>query len=240
MKYFLVFLFLISSQYISAQDFKFEDQIKFKNGHVLTGEILEYRPDELVIFQLKGGNKMEIPVDKIARIWQKALGIKAKKPNHFKDKGIYFVLNGGTSLGQERAYSLTHTIGYRVNRLFGIGIGGGIENYEEDEGKRIVPIYAETRGFLFDKKISPYYSLRVGYGIGLKNEDFRIVDADGGWHLNPEIGYRLGGHDAVNIFVGVGMKFQNATFHYESPWDGSRTSDFIKYRRYMLTLGFVF
>lgn len=240
MKIYILFILFFITHLISAQEYQFEDQIKFKNGHVLTGEIIEYRPDDLVVFQLKGGNSIEIPVSYIARIWQDAVSIKASKPNQFKDRGVYFVLNGSTSFSEEKLYSLTHTIGFRFNRYIGIGIGAGLENFEDGEGKRVVPFYGEARGFLLDKKISPYYSLRAGYGIGLKNKDFNIEGTSGGWHLNPEIGYRLGGYDAINVMIGVGMKFQDVTFHYESPWDGSRSTDFINYRRYTVTLGLVF
>ena len=234
------FLFVLIFQFLSAQDYTFEDQIKFKNGHVLSGEIIDYRPGDIVVFQLKGGNQLEIPINRIAKIWQDAIGIRAKRPNLFKEKGLYFVLNGSTSLNNQFGYSLTHTIGYRFNRLVGVGIGGGIENYEDGEGKRVVPIYAEARGFLFDKKITPYYSIRAGYGIGLTNDEFGIREAGGGVHLNPEIGYRLGGHDAVNLFIGIGLKVQDAEFTYRNPWDGSRTTENISYRRYMLTFGLVF
>jgi len=238
MKIYIIALFVLVTTAISAQS-KTIDVIKLINGHSVRGEILHYDIDGEVTIRLASGRETRIPTEVIRSIDHRGLQ-KSIKPYAFKEQGFYNATTASVSFNTEGAYSLVHVMGHRFNRLIGVGLGAGLENFEDGEGKRFIPIFAEIRGFLFDKKISPYYNVKLGYGKGLKNEDLRIARASGGIHFSPEIGYRLGGGDAVNFFLGLSMKFQNGSFTYEFPWDETVVVEDLKYRRYMVNVGILF
>ena len=168
MKYFLSTLFLFAIVILNGQIEQFRDEIKFFNGHVIRGEVLDYKVGEYIVFKMKGGNILEIPVHDVARIFQKREGPNVMNPNRFRNKGFYNATTASMSFNETMGYSLTHVLGHRFNRYYSLGIGSGLENYEDGEGKKVVPIFVESRGFLWDKKLTPYFSLRLGYGIGLK------------------------------------------------------------------------
>ena len=238
---FFTCILLLASSNLCAQEFKLIDIVKLKNGHELKGEIVEYYPNDRLVFKFTSGLLTTIPIDQVEKTFQKSVKNKnVESELLFKERGMYHVTTVGASFNRTGGYSLTHAIGYRFNRLLSVGLGGGLENYEDGEGKRIVPLFLETRSFLLNKKVTPYASFRAGYGWGLENEELFITNASGGLHLSPEIGYRLGGASTVNVFIGVSMKYQAASFEYNFPWDGSRLVEDLKYKRYMVHLGIVF
>jgi hypothetical protein len=83
--------------------------------------------------------------------------------------------------------------------------------------------------------------LKIGYGIGLKNENNGTLGASGGIHFSPELGVRFGAGD-VSYYVGLEYKLQNASFVWNG-WDwsgGTRITDKVSYRRVELRTGILF
>jgi hypothetical protein len=154
---------------------------------------------------------------------------------------MYHTFSGFLNFSFMGGAGLHYSIGHRFSRLLGVGLGTGLETHDFNNSRNIIPIYAEARGFLLPKRISPYYALKLGYGFALGNEFNGTLEAKGGLHFSPEIGVRFGATD-VNYYLGVEYKIQNATFTSTGwGWDGQgRFTDKISYRRFELRTGLVF
>ncbi|HLF63263.1 MAG TPA: hypothetical protein VI603_05910 [Saprospiraceae bacterium] len=215
------------------------------DGSILKGEITEWNT-EYIRLKLLSGIEITLPSEEV----RKVISRNVPKPTvrtrgtveklyQFKDEGIYHVTTTAFSAGPYAGLGVTHTVGYRFSRLFGMGVGTGAESFDIGSGNQIVPLFAEARGFFMAQNISPYYAVRAGYGFSLKNTENNITKTRGGMTFGAELGYRFGATRAVNFFTGVGVHFQKATYWYEWPWEG-RFTDEVKYRRTELKFGVIF
>lgn len=216
------------------------------DGSVLKCSVLEWT-QEYVRLRLSDGQEITIDSDEVLKIVALDKPIEAvtpekqkvSRPYSFREKGIYHVTTTAFSAGPNAGAGINHAVGYRFSRLLGIGGGLGVESYDLGSGSQIIPFFAEARGFFSAQGISPYYAVRTGYGVALKNEAGNIVNAKGGMLFSGELGYRFGGARAVNFFFGMGVHFQKATYQYEWPWEVSVTDE-VKHRRTELKFGIIF
>ncbi|MEM6724044.1 MAG: hypothetical protein AAF598_08400, partial [Bacteroidota bacterium] len=227
-QYFLLCLTLFLFQGMIAQEattsldqVKHIDVVYLKNGSEFRGQIIEYQPGEFLKIKILGGVEVEFQDHQIEKIVQEPVSIKAKggpKSYNFSETGFYnftYVSNFNASSGFGTHYvglGLHTVTGYQINRLIGVGIGIGIENYEVSFPRSVAPLYLEARGYFTDKNISPYYSMNVGWGFPLKREFNGVNETEGGVFINPNIGVRLGAKKGVNFTADVGYKYQRATF----------------------------
>ena len=243
-KTFHILCLLFFSIALLGQSTGSKDIIKLKQGHTVQGKIIEWVHDEYVIIRLDSGAEVKFPFESIETILQKELKRKRKinqiKEYSFSESGLYNSTSLDASLNEQSGYGLSHAIGWQFNRLLGIGIGSGLDSYTFNQERLIIPLFIEIRSFILKKNISPYVILRAGYGFALKNEENQITDADGGLFLNPEIGYRIGAKDGVNVMLGVGIKIQKATYTFEFPWSEQVNIDKMKFERFVLKFGVTF
>ena len=225
-----------------GQEIAYYDVIKTHNGFTFQGQIVEWDKEKKIVLLTDQGVRMQFAAGEIKKIKQKPRKPEAglAKPYNFQEEGFYHLFNLGISSGPDAGISVTHAIGLQLNRWLGIGVGAGYENYELDEGKRIIPVFAEARGYALKENISPYYAVRVGYGFALTNPEQFWTDADGGFLFNPEIGYRFGASSTMNFTIGLGAKLQNATFTREWEWSDEINVDVLKYRRFEVKFGAIF
>lgn len=163
----------------------------------------------------------------------------------FKEKGIYnvtyFSSTSGESEGEfQFGLGLHNITGYQMNRLFGLGIGFGVDTYSFKTGEVLYPVYLEGRGYLNKKINSPYYAVAAGYGFAFKNADEEILEADGGIMFHPSIGTRFGASEDTNILLDIGVKFQKARFVKEFIFSGEREEKDVLYQRLTIRLGVIF
>jgi hypothetical protein len=203
------------------------DVIYLKNGQQLEGRILEYQQGVRLMLQLSAGDTLRLRDVEIERIvqkgylpaealaWQKA---PQKKSYAFKEKGLYNALyfstmnSGGPDSRLKLGIGLHNSTGYQFNRLLGLGLGLGIDTYGLSDGQSIYPLFAEARGYLLRKAVTPYYSLSAGYGFAFKNRDANVIEAEGGPLLRGIIGLRLGSDERTNVLLGLGYQYQEASF----------------------------
>jgi len=166
--------------------------------------------------------------------------VRQPKIYDFKEKGWYHNTSVFINFSFNSGAGIHHAMGYRFNRLLGVGIGSGIETHDFNSVRNIIPIYAEARGFLLPLRITPYYALKIGYGIALKDETRFTTRANGGFHFSPEVGVRFGAGD-VSYYLGIEYKLQKASFVSENFFGGGGTfTDNISYRRFELRTGLLF
>jgi hypothetical protein len=209
------------------------------DGSVWKGEIINWDP-EFTTLRLLSGVEVEFGTSEIRRVVSISKnGSKEKKESAFKDRGLYNVSTMGVSAGPRFGLTATHAIGYRFSHVISLGGGIGIESFDLGSGNEIVPVFAEARGFLLKKNISPYYAVRVGHGFAPLNSEANVTEARGGAMIHTELGYRFGGRRAANFFAGVAMHWQNAQYLNEWPWE-SIFYDRVTYRRTELRFGVIF
>ncbi len=227
------------------------DVVWLKDGSRLTGTIIKWEYERGLEFQLSTGAVVVIPKKDIHKVLQDTQmpddhGLSRRdeprepRPYAFKEKGWYQNSSGFINVSYSGGAGIHHAMGYRFNRLLGVGLGTGIESHDFSSIRNIVPVYAEARGFLIPQKISPYYALKIGYGIALKDGSRGTTRAVGGFHFSPEFGVRFGGGD-VSYYLGVEYKIQNATFTTDGfDFGGVKFTDKISYRRVELRTGLLF
>jgi hypothetical protein len=249
----VTFVFLFSGNVFGQTEEKnIVDVVWLKDGSKLSGTILKWELTRGMEFKLITGAEIILTKADIARVFQDIpfsaqdetdwrARVRGPRPYNFKEEGMYHTFSGFLNFSVSGGAGLHYSIGHRFNRLLGVGIGTGIETHDFNNNRDILPVYAEARGFLLEKKITPYYAFKIGYGFALKDEQNFTTEAKGGIHFSPEVGVRFGADD-VNCYVGLEYKLQNATFVTEGfNWDGQgRFTDKVSYRRVELRTGLLF
>ena len=251
-----LFVFCFVSPVISqeAETEKLVDVVYLKDGSKLIGKILKWEMERGMEFQLSTGATILIPKSDIKNVSQNTAPkvdqaeirieeprVRTPKVYSFREKGWYHTTSGFINFSFQGGAGVHHAMGYRFNRLLGVGLGTGIETHDFDFKRNFIPVYAEARGFLLPKKITPYYALKIGYGFALKDEINGTVAAKGGFHFSPEVGVRFGAGE-VSYYLGLEYKLQNGSFTWNGfDWSGNTTiTDHISYRRIELRTGLMF
>jgi len=250
-----LFFFCLSmngfSQVVEDMEKKIVDIVWLKDGSKLTGTILKWELERGMEFQLLTGAVIVIPKAEINRVMQDTPYVSDDRGRRepyfreprvyaFKEEGWYHNTSGFINFSFMGGAGIHHAMGFRFNRLLGIGLGTGIETHDFNNVRNIIPVYAEVRGFFFPKKITPYYAVKLGYGFALTDELAGTSEAKGGIHFSPEMGVRFGGRD-VTYYAGLEYKIQNATFtSSDFIFGGGVFTEKISYRRLELRTGLLF
>ncbi|MFT2010436.1 hypothetical protein ACMA1I_17310 [Pontibacter sp. 13R65] len=126
--------------------------------------------------------------------------------------------------------------GYRAHRLFAIGGTVGFDFYDNI---LITPIALGIRGEVLNRRVSPIYSLDAGYGASFLSGKAFGERPDGGWMLNPALGFRVQTGNKAAFLFSAGYKQQRVEVESITGW-GLRTNQRITYKRLSLRLGFMF
>ena len=240
----LLLLLIISAISIAkAQEYEYLTVVKLKDGSVLEGQMTEYREGEFIKMNI-GQNDITIKFESIKHIKHKSLS--SGNPYSFKEDGFYHhssvaFLPGYVSVDNEvMGVGIDHTSGYLFNRWFGAGLNLGINNYLPANRELFYTVAAEARGYLMKKNLSPYYVVRTGYGFAHKSA--RMIEAKGGYFLNPSIGLRFTAKRSFNLSTEIGVNFQNGYFKWQNDgwWDRSIFEKDVWYRRFNLKFGILF
>lgn len=230
------------------------DVVELRDGSRLVGRIERWAYDRGLEMVLITGAKVSIPKQDIRNVTQQTAladqmaifqtygyGMRAKPAYAFREKGLYqsfsVFLNTSTSGGA----GLHYAIGHRFNRWIGAGLGVGYESNDLTQSRQLIPLFAEARGFLLARRITPYYGFKIGYAFALTDEEWGLTSAKGGFGFSPELGVRFGSR-AVNVYAGVEYKWQQASWTYTGwGWDGQGTyTDDVTYKRLNFRTGILF
>ena len=225
-----------------------EVTLYLKKGMIIRGSIINQIPGESITIENQRGDTLFIRDGQIKKyhMWDPQVeNVKISKTYDFSEKGFYqastlgLILNTVSSEdGGLTGFEMTASAGALLNRYFGLGAGVGADFYHPNVGEMTFPIFFEMRGYLVKQPSSPFYVVRSGYGFAFKNEDLGIVDATGGWMLNPAVGWRFGDGGGLKMTFDLGLKFQKASFSYRNGRERS-TAELI-YKRLSMRLGFLF
>ena len=248
LKHFVVIALLFSVETLLSQEQRTDcqDVVYLKGGSILRGKIQEYNAAGNLIMTSWSGAQMQVPSVNVKRVVQRCKGDEkprtsfSERPYTFQETGWYnatrfSVLSGESGDG----VGLQHSFGKKTNRTLGIGAGLGIENFAPYEGAPTYPVFAELRGYLSSKKISPFYALGAGYGFSKRvNNSETAWDGAaekwrGGWMAQGQIGYRIGNH----VMVHFGIRLQHKTRTWSYPWTQISGQDQILHKRLDIGIG---
>lgn len=245
-------LFLAGQSFAQTEspDIEYIDVVYLNSGSEFRGKLIEYKHGEYVKIKILGGQVITFPAEQVAKVVQESTQASAQKIRPvreyaFKEKGIYNETYVNLPMGNNQwgwfvsGLGLHHVTGYQYNRWIGTGIGIGVDSYEMGDGRNVMPIYLEARGYFSKKKVSPFYSVNLGYGIALKNKGAGINETKGGIMYNPSVGWRFGGHPNANFTLALGYKMQKISYRSQI-WDGSSLEQKYMYKRINLKLGVLF
>ena len=243
-----IFALLLFANTLFSQEKKedCQDVVYLKGGSILRGTISEYKLDGELIMTTWSGAQMRVPATNVKKVIQDCKTDKKGqiplnlRPYSFKESGWYHATRFGVLSGESgRGFSIQHSSGLNFNRLLSVGMGIGFEKFDPFETEvATFPIFAEMRGYLLPKNISPFYALGLGYGFSKKDTDNGFVDGPveqwrGGWMAQGHIGYRIGNHATIHL----GIRLQHKTFSWENPWGNSSGINRILHKRVDVGLG---
>src|SRR5574344_487298 len=121
----------------------------------------------------------------------------------FGDKNYYLVNKSGAEKDGGRLELLT-SFGSRVNDIFYVGAGVGV-NYYTDADIFTIPLYADLKAYIpVNSLISPYIDLKSGYAIG-------TGDYKGGLYIDFTAGIEISG-----FIIGIGYVTQSLKYKLRS------------------------
>ena len=227
----LLALFFGQIQHLIAQnepDNKCYDKLILRSGSQFVGELKEILPGDSILFRTWNGVDLRISNKVVRKTVQHCTGMAKKtrtdRVYSFREHGLYNHTRISALLGQNWSgdaalgFSMQHSFGWQFNRLLGAGLGLGVEIYEPFNADiPTYPVFAEMRGYLFAKPVTPFYTLGAGWGIAGRSAPF-ITDTNenwkGGWMAQAEFGYRINNHFTIQ----VGLHFQHKTRDWSSNW----------------------
>ena len=222
------------------------------NGVKIKGALIESFNDKNLNVELADGQNLVISYDHIKKLSFKDHGSlnrdfadRLKKPPSLQLKTFYHEFRGGLLIGEENTSGTIHTInGYQFNKYLGTGLGIGLNKF----GNYLaVPIYATVKGYLLDRKVSPFYYGDVGYGIAWHNnkndEIFDLENVTGGLYWQLGLGYQINFYNsAITVALGYVNQQSTADYTYYEWWstDPIEISESRLLRRLNFSVGFLF
>ena len=229
------------------------DVIHLKNGSKFEGKILEYQQGSALRLQLRSGGELEFREEEISRIEQ---GLEPEEENRkemssgektyaFKERGVfnatYFsTLSGSSEEGFLLGLGLHNITGYQFHRLFGLGLGLGVDTYSFDNGETLYPVFVESRGYLSQNRVAHYYAAAGGYGFAFRNNDELINKAQGGLFFRAALGLRLGADKDTNVLIDGGYQYQDAFFERRTAFQNEIEEKRLTFHRIVIRIGLIF
>lgn len=129
--------------------------------------------------------------------------------------------------------SLSFSSGYNLNQHFGLGVGIGLDDYDTEA----FSVFINARYAPWRRKVTPYLSGKVGYGIPINLlDDNSFQDYKSGILLSPKVGFQFSSRSNSSFLIEVGYNFQRMKRSFA--WQ--ETKDQIVFRRLCTTIGIEF
>lgn len=231
-----LFSFIVLGLFISglsAQKSVVKTLLHLNDGSVLYGSLIQENTDH-IIWEMTDGNQINIQEAQIKKIELIPSDVQVFMGGQQREiRGQYGVLIGGAFFSksdnpwrnQRHAPSINASTGYRFHPWLAVGAGLGFDNYEY----HMIPVFAEIRGDLLNRAITPYYQLAVGYGWMTRRSDADTnFDYEGGLLMHPALGIKFNTRNRNAFLVEFGYRIQR----YKREWN--RTGQDIKPERWVM------
>ena len=227
------------------------DHVHLWGDNMLIGKVMDTIDNSLLRIDIGRDNFIAVPLSLIDRIDKGVEGrLYNNKGRFVKSKGFFFESAIATlaarpfgNFNDEELrvnVSIQASLNYFVKPYLSVGGGISAELYNE----LMVPVFAQSRIFLPNKVLSPYFNLQIGYGIAAQKvfdrEEFD--ESHGGFMWYPSIGVRLPTKRNTEVHFDMGYKIQHLTYKYDYPddWWTLLEQERIRYKSFAIKLGLVF
>jgi len=239
------FLFYTS---LIAQEIDYPNHvIHFNDGSIIHGFMTELDEDYIELRVLRGTTM------KIAR--KDINKIEPNRPNDFFfESGLSFTKTGNLSvLSISSAYSNTlpsFNVRYENLQFFrpqwAAGLGTGFDFHAgESFNFSFFPVYAQIRNYPFNRRLSPFYALDVGWSFPapiLNNIENGYFSS--GMMIQPALGIRFASPRKATFMLKMGYLVQFTVAEYQDyDWQESVYREVIEdiiFRRLSFSSGFIF
>lgn len=210
---------VVGAAYAQAQQHQ-QDEVHLKNGSIIRGIIVEQVPNVSIKVNTADGSVFVYAMDEVARIAK----VAAKSPKRMRtgdsplSAGYRGIVETGFALGvgdfAADRITLNSVHGYQFNPHFFAGLGTGARYYY-DSSSFVVPVFADFRVNLLDRKTSPYLAVGIGYSFDANSnfEGFGLL-------VNPSVGISFAVSKKSVMHVGAGYELQRAKAYYYDYYSG--------------------
>lgn len=217
MKKSVVFLLMLLGCCISASAQRYQEVVYLKNGSVIRGVVTEQIPGVSLKVQTSDGSVFAYPMSDVEKITKEQAVRKSENPftknfsDSYRPTGYrgFVDFGGAVEVGDygDGVISLSTSHGYQFNPYFFLGAGVGLD-YHFGWETVFIPIFADARVNFMDRKITPFFDLKIGYSV-----------ADGqGFYMNPSVGVNFGFSPRFGLNASIGYNLQRTELFFYSPW----------------------
>lgn len=263
--FFVFFVFAMGRLWAQAP--VLEDVVYLKNGSVVRGKILEYKPAENIRIEILGGSVLVYPAGEVVEIRKEESKVQPQpqpqpqptrerddRPKHTFEKGwSHFTvgkLGGGVSTWNTPILvaGFYHSSGYHFSRAFSVGLGLGMER---NGAFNMIPVGVDLRGYMMKTSTSMYYSFATGYAAVLPSAGSswlwgEIKSSSGGYYAHPALGVRFGSRNRVHTVLDFGIaaygifNIKQMVWDWETGMEQERITNMPLMLRPTLRVGIVF
>lgn len=241
--------FILLTTFLFAQDtVLLIDKLYLNNGSIIYGSFMDYHNNGDVSLQVYGGRIITFPERFVKKV-------KTKKRNYYypykkvsyRDKHWYHradlsFLAGNNDTRNELGFgvSLDYSLGYRFRKEFGLGLGVGWTTFSVGTQEYFLPLKIDMVSYFSEKAFSPFVRLQIGRSFSIVNKEF-LEKSNGGWMINPSIGWVLGGQEDMDYTIDIGFIMQKAYYRYNfRGWRETITEQDVIFRRFLIRFGILF
>lgn len=197
-------LFILISTFVYSQ--KSVDVIHLKNGSIIRGTIVEQVPNEFIKVETSDRSVYTYKMDEIEKFTREVDYLSENNSGYqFGYKGI---VETGFQIGvgkfKDDRVKVNVINGIQINPHLYIGQGLGFRYYIESDVVAM-PIFVDIRTHFINRKISPYFSLDIGYTLNA-SDDFSGM----GLIVAPTAGASFKFTKNFGLLVGLGYEMQKA------------------------------
>lgn len=159
-------IIFIMAALVPVKGQKTRDVLYLKNGSLIYGKLMEVSQSE---FRIKtfDGSLFIFPANEVDKFQNEAIGFDGRR-----NRGAGVALEGGFMVGSQESqfdapFSFNYIAGYTVNKKNIFGAGSGVEFI----GQSFIPVFAEYKRLLNDKKTAPFLFIRSGQLFHVAGDD---------------------------------------------------------------------
>ena len=211
-----------------------EDVVYLKNGSIIRGAIVEWRPDSIMKVEIAGGSQLVFNASEVKYYAREKKKIKEKENFKIKDsivereiirpkteiafnRGFRFGLEGGSIIGSgdnqnKNPLSIHTQCMYHFLPATSAGLGIGFEFFSTTQA----PLYIDLRQYLNQRFYAPYLFVQSGWLIPIGPTHYDLTGyktkAKPGYMVNPGIGFLLPLSEKTDISISISYRYQQIKY----------------------------
>jgi hypothetical protein len=229
------------------------DRVYLHSGSVVSGSLVSMNSK---FVKIRSGNALLVYNLSLVDSISKAKRIRSQE-QLLADKKYFFTTEAGVLAGNSNnehsaPFSFMSAFNYNIYSGFSAGAGIGIEFYDES----YVPVFGQLKYRFRHTDFSPMVSCQAGYLLPVEETnkqsytyyDYRPwsssiyyppnsskLDADGGFFINPAVGFEHRIHSGLGWYAAFGYRFHTLNYSGTNSYKLEE-----EYNRFSLKVGIIF